>query len=281
MNIKELFKDSLSYPTQDIDKLLALGVLFFFDAILSLFPSITIALNQFLATQILYFFSNIVGIIVMILAGGYLLDIIKCTLENTEKDSNKIPQIPSIPSIPSLNIVKNLLGGIKIGIVSIIYYIIPIVLTIIISYLNGTFNFITKLIYSYMYLGPEIIASDFFLSNLGNILLILIVAVILFILMSLVFVIAIARLADTNSIKSALNIKQIFSDISKIKWLNYIIYSIIFVLILVIILIISVVISVIPFLGLILLFLVVMPFITMFLGRTLGLVYKKSKLFES
>lgn len=303
MNTKKLFKDSLSYPIQDIDKLLTLGVLFFFDAILSLLPSIAMALNQNLATQTLYFFSNIVGIIIIIIAGGYLLDIIKNTIEDTPtiisdnnssnistnisdnnstnistNNSNDIANNILIDSkkIPSINIFKNLVGGIKVGIVSIIYYIIPITLTIIIAYINGTFNFITKLLYSYMYFSPEIIANDLLSFDLGNILLTLIITVILFTLMSLILSIAIARLANTNSIKSALNIKKIFSDISKIDWLSYIVYYIVFVLILCIILIISLIISVIPFLGFILLFLLVIPFIIMFFGRTIGLIYKKS-----
>lgn len=284
MNIKELFKDSLSYPIQEIDKLLTLGVLFFFDAILSLLPSITMILNQNLATQILYSFSNITRIIIIIIAWGYLLDIIKNTVEDISANipTNNLNDISNnilIDSneIPSINIFKNLVGGIKVGIVSIIYYIIPIALTIIISYISGTFNFIIKLVYSYIYFDLRIMTNDFLSFDLGNILLTLIVAIILFTLMSLILAMAIAILANTNNIKSALNIKKIFSEISKIKWLNYISYSIIFVLILAIVLIISLVISIISFIGLIILFLLVIPSIIMFSGRTLGLIYKKSK----
>ncbi|RBQ22389.1 hypothetical protein ALNOE001_21360 [Candidatus Methanobinarius endosymbioticus] len=284
MNIKEMFHDSLSYPIKDIDKLLTLGVLFFFDAILSLLPSITVALNQTIATQILYFLSNIVGIIIMIIAGGYLLSIIKNTIQNNNsinKDSvedKTSPKNEKSHEIPSIKITKNLFNGIKIAIVSILYYTISMILTIILAYLNGTVNFILRLVYSYMYFGPEITANSLLYFDTGNILITLIIGNILFLITSLILVIALARLADTGSVKSALSIKKVFSDISKIKLLNYISYSIIFVLILVIISIIAGSIVVIPFIGIIILFLLIMPFIIMFFGRTLGLIYKKSKI---
>jgi len=266
MSIIELFKDSLSYPTKDIDKLLTLGVLFLFEGILSLLPSLTAALNQEFLTQILYFISNIVGILVIFISFGYIVSIIKYTIYRNV-------------DIPSLEIIKNFSNGTKVFLIFIVYYIIPLVITLLFAYILGAFDIILELIRSFFYFSPEISFYSYsMVLNIPNIVLLPIVAIILSIVSTLFFVIAVARFADFGSIKHALNFKAVILDIEKILWINYIVLSIILAVILMVILFFTLIISIVPFFGFILLFLVILPFLSIFYGRTVGLIYKKSKI---
>ena len=263
MNILELYKDSLSYPTKDIDKLLTLGVLFFLDGIISLLPSLTIALNQILVTQILYFISNLVGFIVIIIAIGYAGSIAKNTITNSD--------------MPSIEIIKNIIDGLKLIIISIIYYIVPFSLTLLIAYFAGVLNGLIDLSLIYLNYGPEVMSYIDHLShltfNIGIMINIVIIGIILFFLATLILPVAIARFADTNTIKSSLNFKEIFEDISRITWKKYLINLVLFPVILVIILIIALVVLIIPFIGVIIFFLALLPFLVIFSPRTLGLIY--------
>jgi hypothetical protein len=269
MKTIELFKDSLSYSSKDVDKLLTLGVLFFFDAIISLLPSLTTALGYDLLTQILYFISNIIGIFIVLIAIGYLVSIIKGTIDGNV-------------DIPLIRIIKNLSDGIKVFIISIAYYLIPAIVVLIVSYLIGVYNIISQIFVSFFYFGIEAsIPSYSMVENIPNFVIISIIATILLIISTLFLVIAIARFADSGNIKDGLNFKLVFSDIVKISWGKYILLLLILFFILFFILFVGFIISIIPFLGMIILFLVILPFIVIFYGRSIGLVYKKSKIRNS
>ena len=267
MKILDIYKDSLSYPNKDIDKLLTLGVLFFLDGIISLLPSVTIALNQNLASQILYFISNIFGIIVFFIVIGYGVSIIK----NTITDSN----------MPSIKIIKNFINGIKIFIISIIYYILPSAITLILAYFSGVLNGAIQVALIYLNYGPEVISHISHLTsldfNMDIAIIIAIIGFILFVLTTLFLFIAIARFAYTNKIKSSFYFKEIINDINNITWKKYLISDILFLIILIVLMIIATISIVIPFIGFIIFFLAILPFVTIFSGRTFGLIYKEGK----
>ena len=270
MNILELYKDSLFYPTKDIDKLLTLGVLFFLDGIISLLPSVTIALNQILATQILYFVSNLVGFIVIIIAIGYVCSIAKNTIVNLD--------------MPAIEIIKNFTNGIKVMLISIIYYIVPFSITFIIAYFTGVLGGIIDLSLIYLNYGPEVVSYMDHLSHLNfNVDIMINIAIfgfILFLLVTLILPVAIMRFVDTNTMKSSLNFKEILEDISKITWKKYLIRLVFFPIVFMAILIVASVVLIIPFLGVIIFFLVALPFITIFSARTIGLIYVERKSLE-
>lgn len=266
MTVIRLFQDSLSYPINDIDKLLTLGVLFFFDAIFSLLPSITIALSQDFLTPILYFISNLIGFIIFIIAIGYITFIIKDTVDN------KL-------DFPHLNLIKNFSKGIKVFFISIIYYIVPIVITILFSYIIGAYAIISEIITSFFSFGYETsIPTYSMVLSVHNIILVPIVAVILFIISTIFLIIAISRFSYYGDMKFALDLKAVIYDIGNITWKYYLISLIILCVILILILSIVIVIAVIPFFGFIILFLIILPFITIFWGRSVGLIYRKSKI---
>lgn len=264
MNIKSIFKDSLTYPTHDWDKLLTLGVLFFIVGLLSLFPSIGIALNNTILTQVLTIIGYIVSLVMSLIAMGYVLFIIRDTINGSNK-------------IPDLSLLKNLFGGIKIFFVAIIYYLIPSIIAILIAMGTGVINDIGRFILIYSTYGPDAVIPSSILANSGDIILVIIfIWIILMLIFTLFLAIAISRMAKTSSIKSAFELSKIYSDIFKIGWVNYLLIAILYLFLLAIFFLISMVISIIPFIGVIVVFLVLIPFFTLFSSRVLGLIYKKT-----
>jgi len=264
LNVKNIFKDSLNYSTKDWDKLLTLGVLFFIGGLLSLFPTIGIALNNPILTQLLTTIGNIVALIVVLIAMGYALLVVRDTIN----DFNEIPE---------LNLIKNIFDGIKVFFVSVIYYVIALVIVTLIAIGTGVINNVGRIILIYLTYGPDAVIPSSILANSGDIIVIIIIIWIILVLISTLFLaIALSRMAKTDSIKAAFELSNIFADILKIGWMNYIILAILHMVILAIFFVIAIIISIIPFIGFVTVLLLIIPFLIIFNSRTLGLIYKKS-----
>ncbi len=265
MDVVEIFKDSLRYPLKDNNKLIMLGVLIIISGIIAFISGvIQFSLSQF-STPI-YMITMILLFIISIIVSGYALSVVKETLLNSE-------------IVPSIDLVKNLISGIKIAIVSIIYYLIPLVITLFVSYLNGTFNSIIKIItYSIQnFFNPNIsepiltTGSTFGLMNIS------ILWFILSAITTLFLIIGIIRLAKNGNIIEALKMNEVFNDIKKIGIGNYIIVCVLYLLIGIIISFFSAIFILIPIIGIIVFLLVISPYIVMFSGRTFGLIYNESE----
>ena len=89
--------------------------------------------------------------------------------------------------------------------------------------------------------------------------------------------VGICRMADTDSLLDGLSMGEVLNDISSIGWLNYIGWYIVFYIILIILSLISSIISDIPYIGVIIAALIISPFICIFVGRSLGLMYASKK----
>lgn len=100
-----------------------------------------------------------------------------------------------------------------------------------------------------------------------------IISAIIFIIFALLLFIAAARLADTGSIKEALMVNKVIEDISAIGFGRYIGWYIILIIIFLVFGIIVAILSLIPYLGTVIVALVCTPFIYLFQGRTLGVLY--------
>ncbi|MCL2156530.1 MAG: DUF4013 domain-containing protein [Methanobrevibacter sp.] len=242
MNVTGLFKDSFTYPLRDSNKLLFLGAVFIVGGLLTILPvfisgvlGINIALNQqFLLAIITFIVMGIILFLTSAIISGYGISVIRKTLFNPDK-------------VPSFDLVKNLVSGLKLAILSVVYYLIPVAISLLLSYfVNFSIGFIVWIL----------------LSTIATLLLI----------------VATSRLAETNSLKEALKIDEVFKDISKIGIANYIVWIIIYLSIGIIISFITFIIMFIPIIGVIIGFLAIMPFITMFSARAIGLLYNESKL---
>lgn len=275
MNITEIFKDSLIYPTKDLNKLVTLGALMIIVVVLSIFTSVTILIRQFIASSILGVITAIIIIIVGLIYTGYSLSIIKKTIESRNISEN-------IESLPHFNWNKNIVDGIKVLILKIVYMIIPIIVTVILAYALGIFTD-AAMISQYLSNNTHISlvsnssAMLFFNQFNANLSIVQGIAIILALIFTLFAIIAQARLAETSKLSAIFEFREIFDSISKIGWGNYIVWFILLLVILIIIATIASIIIAIPVIGLIIYFLIVVPFLIIFASRAIGLIYNESK----
>lgn len=269
MEISTLFKDSLKYPLKDYRILLILGVITVVSNLSSLY-------NGFggYADGVVSSVLSIIGLIASFVLAGYLLAIVKTTIEGSDV-------------APEFSWKENFVMGIKYLVLNIIYLIIPIVIVLLVAFATGVFSSAETIINA---IGPTAlnsmaatgVANQTALANVPNsalstlgysVTITAIVGIVLAILFTLFFCIAQCRLAITGRVKEGLKIKEVFNDISAIGWGSFIIWFIVLVIIMFIIIVISGFVSMIPYVGAIIASLIIAPFLTMFMSRALGLVY--------
>jgi len=265
MDIVELFKNSLFYPTQDLGKVVLFGVLFVVMSILAILEAFGLGLRDYLGATVVTIISSILFIIITLIILGYSLNITRKTIKNVDGE------------IPELDLLKNFIDGIKVAILTIVYYIIPVLVLLVVGFLTGAFVNVLQLV-SYAATGGAGAIPQTLLSNLGaSFLITFLIAGIFFIIFELLLTIARAVLAETESLAAAINIPAVFEKIGEIGWGNYIVWIVVFLILVLILGFISGFIGVIPFIGLIIVSLVVKPYIDMFSSRALGLIYNESK----
>lgn len=274
MNVVDIFKDSLVYPSKNWGKLLILGLLMLIPVILAVFPVLAIAFGQLIGAAVLGIIALIIVLILYFIVYGYSLSVIKETIGGSEE-------------FPEFQWVKNLIDGIKFFIVSIVYGIIPAAVTLLLAYGTGVFeNFAKIMNYTVASYGtnmstvasgtptipPELVANLW-----GSVAIVAIVGIILFIIFGLLLNIAIARLAETDSFAAAFAFGEIFEDIDKIGWGNYIIWVILLIIISFLFGILTGLVQMIPIIGSIIAVLAISPYVLLFELRALGLIYNESK----
>ena len=191
MELGEIFRDSLSYPLQNIKSFIIYLILGIIAGIVvggTLAAAVfSIQNGNVLAT----IGSGVIGIVVAIFLGfvisGYELDIIKYGIN---RDS----------SAPEIDLLRHFFNSVKLFALSIVYYIIPVIIVSVLSI--------------------------FFRSWI-----ILIVAFILFVIFGLAQFMAQCRLAKTEDFGYALAIGEAIGDISKIGFIKLLLFLIIVVLI--------------------------------------------------
>ncbi|MDR2966878.1 MAG: DUF4013 domain-containing protein [Methanobacteriaceae archaeon] len=266
MKIVKLFDDSLTYPIREWKKLIILGILFVVMNIFNILPIFWIGIHRNLPIDILNIISLILLLIIILIISGYTLSITRNTINNLERN------------IPELDWVNNIIDGIKVVVLTIVYYIIPVIVTLITFYIVGAFDFINQIISNYAVYGSiNQTLESITIGNDLNILIVLILALILYILFSLLFLVAKAVLAETKSLATAVNMIDVFKKIGQIKWKNYIVWVILFTVISSFINLVIGIIVFIPFIGVIFVSLIVNPYVEIFSARALGLIYNESK----
>lgn len=177
MEIGEIIKDAAMYPINNVKALIiyvVLGVI----AFLALAITGVGIFGASEATGLLsggLGFMGAVGIIIAIaifaLIAGYMLDVVKIGI-NREDGS------------PEIDVARQIINGIKLLVLAIIYLIIPIIIMVLLSAINETLG--------------------------------LILGIILFIVFTILLVIAQCRFAKTESLGEALNIGEVINDLKEI-----------------------------------------------------------------
>ena len=187
MELGEIFSDALTYPLQNIK---ALVVYIILGIILGIAVGGTlaavmagIAAENFLAVL----GSGIIGIVIAVLIGfvinGYQLDIVKYGIERD-------------PGAPGIDIVGQFLKGVKYFVVTIVYMIIPIIISAILA-----------------------VIFQHWLS--------MIISTIVAIIFSLALIMGECRLAKTGDLGYALSIGEAIGDISRVGFVKVVLFIII------------------------------------------------------
>ena len=177
MEIGEIISDAAMYPINNVKALVIYGVLGIV-AFLALIITGVGLIGAGEATGLLSGGLGILGIVGIIIAiaifaliVGYMLDVVKIAINRED-------------SAPEIDPVRQIINGIKLFILAIIYMIIPIIIMVILSAINETLG--------------------------------LILGFILLIVFDILLVIAQCRFAKTESLGEALNIGEVINDSSLI-----------------------------------------------------------------
>jgi len=268
MDFIEIFKDSLIYPTKDLNKLVILGALLIIIVVLTILTLFSVILMNFIFTAIFTVITVISAIIIGLIYNGYGLRITKETIENNEMSEN-------IDTLPNFNWSENLVDGIKVLILDTVYMIIPIIIAVILAYALGLFSsvpLITQFTANSYLSNPNLYLNQFSTS--------LTIVQGLFTILALIFslfaMIARAKLAETSRLSSIFEFEEIINTIAKIGWGNYIIWFILLMVILFMLGSILGIIMLIPIIGTII-GLLIIPGLLIFESRAVGLIYNESK----
>ena len=273
MEIIDIIKEAFIFPSQNLEKLAIYIALMFVMGILAVggvFTGVFAVVNNslyFILTAILV----IVAILVSFIISGYQIGIVK----------SGIDQVDDAPSFDWLN---DLVTGIKLLVVSIVYFIIP---TIIVAIMALVTNIPGQLIEIGKQVSvspanatavasgamPIATISDAAAASLGtSIAITTIIGFVLFIIFAFLHTMAEARLANTGSLSDAVNVVEAFKDITRIgvgKVIAVILLSIIVVAVIQGIL--GYIYGQIPQLSII--SIIVTPYFAFFTNRVTGLLY--------
>lgn len=258
MNIGEIFKDSLKYPFTNSKQFIILAVLFLLGNLGNLFVNFNVAASN------LIFVFEIVAIITSILAGGYLLKIIK----NGTLADNQISEF---------NLSQDFVSGIKIIVLGIVFFIIPFVIAVLVAQVTGFFTaFVDVLEFSLN--NPSVALPTALSNSLGQSTAITgIVSSIVFFIFSIFCSVAVCILASTQSLKEALGFKRIVNDISGIGWGKYIAWIIVnCIIILILSIIFSFIMTGINYIGFAVWYFLFQTYMSLYSARSLGLIYSNS-----
>lgn len=182
MNIIEIIKESLIYPTNNLMSLVVyiiLGIiasLAIVTTVAGLFVGFTI--DNIIFTSISGLLGIIVTMVIFFLIQGYMLDVLKLGIDHSN-DS------------PKIDILRQVINGFKLFIVDIVYLVIPLIILILLTLVFAQW-------------------------------LAMLIGIIVFIIFAFVLAIAECRLANTENLSDALSFADTFSDLQRVGIMNVI-----------------------------------------------------------
>lgn len=271
MEIIEIIKDALVFPSENVGTLLIFVVLSILATAFSTIGVLVYALGVVNAEFFLW--GGLAAVIAMVIGwvmSGYLISVIKSGIELDDE-------------VPEFEWWENFTTGFNNFIVSIVYFVIPAFIVVVVGYLTNVFGNIMLVATEIasqtqnVYLGASTaIAADViaqaFVNLAVSLAVTLTVAFILFVIFSFLQTMAEARLANTGSLGEALNVFEAAKDIKRIG-VGKVISVILLIIIVagVIHVILSAIFSILPILSI--LSIVVTPYLLLFTQRAVGLLY--------
>ncbi|WP_407415857.1 DUF4013 domain-containing protein [Methanobrevibacter sp.] len=273
MEIMDIIKEAFVFPSEDIGKLaiyivltIVVGGLAVGGAISTIFSFIDSGAYAIVGV-ILFILALILGFII----SGYQIAIIKSGIDKSEA--------------PEYEWKKNLIDGVYCLIISIVYFIIPAIIVLIVGFITNVpgnlqavlqeavVNSVNATATANTTLPAVSTVSDALIGNLAvSIAITALVALILFIIFAFIQTMAQSRLANTGSLGDALNIPEAFKDIGRIGW-GKVIAVILLVIIITVVIngIIGFITNYISAIGIV--SIIVTPYLIFFAYRAVGLLY--------
>lgn len=256
MEIMEILKESIKYPFSDIKTLLIIGVIF-------LVMSLCGSLGQF-KNDAFAIIGGIISFVLVLVVSGYSLDVIKFGIELND-------------ALPSLDLKDNIINGIKLFIVNIVYYIIPAIILLIVSIVAGGFAYMSFAGVTIAKNAPpaEVLSTIMTPQMVSACGIIIVVAIILAVIFGLLALMGQARLAKTGDIGNAISFGQSIEDIKTIGVGKALAVLILLYIIIAIIALIFMFISAIPIIGAIIFALFGQSVMMFIQCRAYGLLYSE------
>jgi hypothetical protein len=272
MEIMEIIKEAMVFPSKDIVKLAVYIALSVVSVLLGAFGIIYLAIG--VASQSFWIIIGLIAFIAALILGfittGYIVSIIRSGIEHEE-------------SAPQFMWKENLVTGIKFVVLNIVYFIIPAIVVLILGWVTNLFGMASIMFTRMMYASmaapanatvtiADVVPQSMIISFGNSLIIVGIVAFILFVIFGFLETMGQCRLAKTDSLGYAVNIPEAFRDIGRIGFGKVIgLTVLIFVIILVINCIISGLNAYIA--GFSILSIIVTPYLSFFAARASGLLY--------
>jgi hypothetical protein len=272
MEIMEIIKEAMVFPSKDIVKLAVYIALSVVSVLLGAFGIIYLAIG--VASQSFWIIIGLIAFIAALILGfittGYIVSIIRSGIEHEE-------------SAPQFMWKENLVTGIKFVVLNIVYFIIPAIVVLILGWVTNLFGMASIMFTRMMYASmaapanatvtiADVVPQSMIISFGNSLIIVGIVAFILFVIFGFLETMGQCRLAKTDSLGYAVNIPEAFRDIGRIGFGKVIgLTVLIFVIILVINCIISGLNAYIA--GFSILSIIVTPYLSFFAASASGLLY--------
>ena len=208
MSVSSIFNNAFRFPFSAMDKWLILGVLLVIGSLSSILVSWGIDLG------VASIITSIIALIAGFIVSGYSLAIVRDTIHGYDQ-------------LPSFDIGENIIDGIKVFILGIVYSIIPVIVFFALLIVTGAAEAFIEIINLTMG-GATTVPSDLALKFVGSLGITLIISLILFIVFSLFSTIAMCRLANTGLAIISLVLVLISVFISAVPYIGYVV-SILFI----------------------------------------------------
>ena len=274
MEITEIIKEAFIFPSQNLEKLAIYIVLTFVLGLLAILGVFTIILgvNDGSFYFILTFILSFIGIVVSLIITGYLVGVLKSGIDHDE-------------SAPGLDWKNDFITGLKMLVVTIVYFIIPAIVAWIMAFVTnipGQFLDIAQK----MAISPANataaanssstvvtgVSQAAMASLTSSIAITSLVTAVVFIIFAFLSAMGESRLANTGDLGEAINIPEAFRDITRIG-VGKVIATILLVVIVIMVIqgILGYLYGQIPYLSII--GIIVTPYLAFFSQRAVGLLY--------
>lgn len=261
MNAIDIIKKAIYYPLNNVQNWILVALIFLVKGVFEQLALTTEGAISGIMT--------VISILISIVILGLVINIIRETISGSNELSLVNPQL-------------NVIDGIKSFILQVVYFIIPGILTFIVSLIVGVYDKLIRVLDVAVTQTNTTINSTAILSsipsNLTNelfisIAVVVIIGFILYIIFAMFSDIGQAILAETGSIFAGLNITKVVSKINSIGWEKYITYVVLLFLLMIVFALISGIITSLPYIGRVIASFIFESYMLIVTAHATGLIY--------